>query len=144
MFLFAEIVKPLPSGGARLRAPASCAMLPLGKVGGDIMPGLGWKALTVGLALFVGISGASAQNYRDQAKALCASRYPDSYSLQKLCYDNEMDGMRFVADQAEQSAEYGKMAAHCMTRYKKGDGYQWSLAKLCFENEIDAYKALNP
>ncbi|RWD35576.1 hypothetical protein [Mesorhizobium sp.] len=102
--------------------------------------------MAIGLTLFVGSSGGVfAQKFRDQAKALCATRYPDSYSLQKLCYDNEMDGMRFVAVQAEQSAEYEKMATHCMARYQKGAGfYQWSLVKLCFENEIDAYKALNP
>ncbi|RWK36625.1 hypothetical protein [Mesorhizobium sp.] len=111
---------------------------------GDFFTMQAWRVLAVGLALFLSCECASAQLFRDQAKRLCAERYPDSYSLQKLCYDNEMDGMRFTADQADQSAEYKKMAAHCMVRYHKGSTYQWSLVKLCFENEIEAYKALNP
>ncbi|HEY8593278.1 MAG TPA: HIRAN domain-containing protein [Sphingomicrobium sp.] len=75
----------------------------------------------------------------------CAAEYPDSFTMQRLCQQAEIDGMRRFRDASQRVGRpLNKALERCVEEYTTAGIPNFTLIGLCAQSEADSYLAFNP
>ncbi|MDX8443866.1 hypothetical protein [Mesorhizobium australafricanum] len=77
-------------------------------------------------------------------KAGCAAEWPDDYSMQEFCIDNQSKSLSQVADiyHSNQDDQERAILAKCYKDWRTATGSNWVMVEFCYQQQHDAYKCL--